>query len=147
MMLLLALVLSVATALPARRQTQDIFNNLDINSDGAVTLHEAEHQLTVGSIFTALDADCDGVVTMDQVNFYMPDMVAVLSPLDLDGNQSLTSQEAQTATTIGNIFNFFDVNDDGLLERPEAARLIELITRLQAAAAAQGNTGCQPLTG
>ncbi|XP_066281633.1 uncharacterized protein [Branchiostoma lanceolatum] len=145
MMLFWALALTVATTLPAPGATQDpqgYFDNLDINGDGFITLHEAEHGLTVHALFTAMDADCDGVITLAQINFYMPEFVPVFNNLDLDGNQSVTDQEAQAATSIAGVFTFFDTNADGLLERPEAQRLIDVINRLAAAAADLGNTAC-----
>ncbi|XP_035686305.1 calcium-dependent protein kinase 16-like [Branchiostoma floridae] len=144
MMLFLALVLSVATAMPAPRKGEEYFDTLDTNTDGIITLHEAEHELTVASIFSAMDADCDGFITRGQILFYFREFVEAFDGLDLNGDGFLTVQEAETATTIGRIFAFFDTNADGQLERWEADRLIQLIVQLQSAAAAQGTACATP---
>ncbi|KAI8505373.1 PREDICTED: probable calcium-binding protein CML26 [Branchiostoma belcheri] len=141
MMLFLALALTMATALPVPRKGEQYFDNLDINGDGIITLHEADHGLSVASIFSAMDADCDGFITRGQILFYMREFVEAFDTLDLNGDGFLTVQEAETATTIGRVFAFFDTNADGQLERWEAERLINLIVLLQDAAAAQG-TAC-----
>ncbi|CAH1262496.1 uncharacterized protein [Branchiostoma lanceolatum] len=146
MMLFLALALSVATALPVPRKGEEYFDQLDINSDGIITLHEADHGLSVAAIFGAMDADCDGFITRGQILFYVREFVEAFDRLDLNGDGYLTVQEAETATDIGRIFAFFDINADGQLTPQEADRLIQLIIQLQAAAAAQG-TACQTTPG
>lgn len=89
-----------------------MFEKLDANSDGKVTVAEA--QAGAQARFTALDKNKDGVVTQDELGGG-PRPLMKRADANNDGKVTLAELQAQTLTW----FAKFDKNNDKILTKEE----------------------------
>jgi Ca2+-binding EF-hand superfamily protein len=108
----LAMAMAVSGAVFAHPGGGRMFERLDTNNDGKVTLAEA--QAGAQTRFTALDKNKDGVISQDELGDGPHFM---LKHADANGDGKVTLAELQGQTT--NWFTRFDKNNDKIITKDE----------------------------
>ncbi len=100
----------------------------DKNHDNA--LDYAEFKSAMSLLFKTLDMDDDGAVTFDEINtardkskMPLPKSIAMairLNELDSDNDKRITREEFLSDKQLRQLFNRFDVNNDGLIRKGES---------------------------
>jgi hypothetical protein len=108
----LALVMAASGAAFAHPGGGRMFERLDTNNDGKVTLAEA--QAGAQARFTALDKNKDGVVSADELG-NGPHFMLKRADANGDGKVTLAELQAQTQTW----FARFDANNDKVISKDE----------------------------
>ena len=108
----LAMVMAVSGAALAHPGGGRMFDRLDTNNDGKVTLAEA--QAGAQARFTALDKNKDGVISGDELG-NGPHFMLKHADANSDGKITLAELQAQTQTW----FSRFDTNNDKIITKDE----------------------------
>lgn len=119
------LFLILALSVPSSLLAMPVFDALDTNKDGELSITEFQAERT--KRFNLLDANKDLTITREELEgqsvkfgLTLEQTQAFLSFYDLDYDGDITLDEMNTADDSTNIFTNLDFNQDGVLSREEA---------------------------
>ncbi|CAH1245716.1 Hypp7530 [Branchiostoma lanceolatum] len=115
----LLLFVALATASPMR-SIYRAHHELDADGDGLVSLQEATQGIHMNQALHALDSDGDQMFTEAQALQFLDHHF--FAQFDANHDHMLSFDEL-SGLTVGQMFDFYDHNDDGFLEGAEAQRL------------------------